>query len=132
MAVDGKMRVSGATFGVGIEILNRPRYESVSMTLDFESVTDKADNGEKIVKAGTPITGEGKAAESGEGAEGILLFDVYESRPQGTILKKAYINLTRVKESLGQEEYQTQYSDDILTALKAALPMIVFEEKPGE
>ena len=132
MAADGKMRVTGATYGMGVEILNRPPYEGVPMTLDFEEVTDKADNGEKVVKAGTPITGEGKASAEGTDAEGILHFDVYESRPQGTILKNAYINLTRVKESLGQEKYQEQYTEDILKALKTSLPMIVFEEKPGE
>lgn len=130
MAVDGKMRVSDATFGVGIEILNRPPYEGVSMTLDFTDVIEKADNGEKIVKAGTPITEEGKKSSTGEDAVGILLFDVYESRPQGTILKKAYINLTRVKENLGDGYEETV--NTILTALKTALPMIVFEEKPGE
>lgn len=131
MAADGKMRVTGATYGMGVEILNRPPYEGVPTTLDFTSVSDTADNGEKVVKAGTPITDKGVASTGGTDAVGILLFDVYESRPQGTLLKKAYINLTRVKESLGEEKYGTQYTDDILSALKTALPMVVFEEKPA-
>ena len=51
------------------------------------------------------------------------------NRPQGTILKKAYVNLTRIKESLG-DAYDTMYTN--LDTIKTALPMIVFEEDLGE
>ena len=120
MAVDGKMAVSTATISGGVEILNRPPYEGVSMTLDNAQFT------EGVVKAGSLIDKDGKVAENAENAVGILLFDVYKDRPQGTILKKAYVNLTRIKESIGDSAYTTQYS-----TLPTTLPMIVFEEAPA-
>lgn len=123
MARTGKMAVTNATISGGVEILNRPPYEGVSMTLD-----DGAFETDGVVKAGSLIDKDGKVAESAENAVGILLFDVYEERPQGTILKKAYVNLARIKESLGQDKYETQYANVPI----ASLPMIVFEEDPGE
>ena len=47
-----------------------------------------------------------------------LLHDVVEDRPQGTVLKKAYIN-TAVAEAHAGIEYAA--------AVKTALPMVVFE-----
>lgn len=115
----GEMFVENAAFGSGVEILNRPPFEGVSMTIDFDGVSDEADNGELVVKAGTPIDGDGKAVTSGfENVAGILLVDVYEHRPQGTILKKAYIN-----ETVAQEHSGVTYDE----TLKGKLPMIVFE-----
>lgn len=122
MAVDGKMAVNTATISGGIEILNRPPYEGVSMTLDESAVFSDTD----VVKAGSLIDKDGKVAESADNAVGILLFDVYKDRPQGTILKKAYVNLTRIKESIGDSAYTTQYG-----TLPTTLPMIVFEEEPA-
>ena len=123
MAREGKMAVNTATISGGVEILNRPPYEGVSMTLDESAVFSDTD----VVKAGSLIDKDGKVAESADNAVGILLFDVYKDRPQGTILKKAYVNLTRVKESIGDEAYQTQYATVPITTL----PMIVFEEEPA-
>lgn len=103
-----------------VEILNRPVFEGVPMTLDFSSVDDEADNGEKVIKAGTPIDDDGVPAATTPwtGAVGILLYDVYESRPQGTLLKKAYIN-----ETVAQEHAGVTYD----ATLKGMFPMIVFE-----
>ena len=127
MSVTGKMAVANETISGGVEILNRPPYEGVSMTLDSDEVFKSKD----VVKAGSLIDKDGKVVSSGTGAVGILLFDVYKDRPQGTILKKAYVNLTRIKESLG-EDYETQYgeSEANLKTIQTALPMIVFEEIP--
>lgn len=122
MAVSGKMAVNAATIG-GVEILNRPVYEAVPMTLDGGAFAKGA------VKAGSVIKKDGTVSSDGSEAVGILLTDVYKDSPQGTILKKAYVNLTRVKESLG-EEYSTAYAD--VSTIAAALPMIVFEDQPGE
>ena len=109
--------VTGA-FGGTVEILKRPPFEGIAITLDFENVSDTdPDTGKKIVKAGTPISIEGVAANSGD-AVGILLHDVDEVRPQGTILKKAYINTAVAEEHAG-----ITYAD----AVKTALPMVVFE-----
>lgn len=112
------MNFESKTYGGDKIILKRPPFEGIPITLDFTSVvTTDTDTGRKVVKAGTPISAAGVAANSSS-AIGILLFDVLENRPQGTILKKAYLN-TAVAESHSGISY-----DD---AVKAALPMIVFE-----
>lgn len=105
------------SFGADVQILKRPPFEGVALTLDFTSVTDTDEFGNKIVKAGTPIGATGVADNTGTVA-GILLFDVIERRPQGTILKKAYINT-----AVAQAHSGVTISADA----KAALPMVVFE-----
>lgn len=115
--------MSGVTqkINANVEILNRIPYEGVPMTIDFTSVTTKDDDtGEKVVRAGMPIDGSGKPQNTTPwtGAVGILLHDVYESRPQGTILKKAYINKT-----VAQANASVTYD----SALEGLFPMIVFE-----
>lgn len=100
----GDMGVVTQKVNSGVEILNRIPFEGVSMTIDFSGVSDTdAETGEKVVKAGTPIDGSGKPQKTTPfaGAVGILLHDVYEGRPQGTILKKAYINHKRVTAHAG-------------------------------
>lgn len=94
-----------------VEILKRPPFEGIAITLDFSDVSGG------VVKAGTPISAAGVAANTSS-AIGILLHDVYEERPQGTILKKAYLNT-----SVAQTHSGVSYD----AAVKAALPMIVFE-----
>ena len=74
-------------------------------------------NGKKIVKAGTPI-GTAGVADNTATVVGILLHDVTEDRPQGTLLKKAYINKTVAESHSG-----VTYAE----AVKTALPMVVFE-----
>ncbi len=50
----GDMLVETTTFVTGAEILNRPPFKGVSMTLDFTSVTDEDEQtGEKIVSSDT-------------------------------------------------------------------------------
>ena len=101
-----------------VQILIRPPFEGIPQTLDFSQVTDVDTNtGLKIVKAGTPIDADGVAANDGT-AIGILLFDILEDRPQGTLLKKAYINTAVAQAHSGVT---------IAAAVKAALPMVVFE-----
>lgn len=92
-------------------ILKRPPFEGIAITLDFTGVSGG------VVKAGTPISVAGVAANTSS-AIGILLHDVTEDRPQGTILKKAYLNTAAAEEHCG-----LTYD----AAVKAALPMIVFE-----
>ena len=102
-----------------VEILNRKEFEGVPMTLDFTNVSADA-AGEYVVKAGTPIDKDGVpvSATPWTGAVGVLLHDVYKDRPQGTILKKAYIN-TAVAEAHSGVTYDN--------AVKTALPMVIFE-----
>ena len=111
------MGYTDTTFGGGALILKRLPFEGLPLTLDFSEVTAKDSAGNKVVKAGTPIGSNGKVANSGS-AIGILLFDVIEKRPQGTILKKAYID-----EDVAETHAGITYDD----AVKSALPMIVFE-----
>ena len=100
-----------------VQILNRKQFEAIPMTLDFSSVSDKLANGKKVVKAGTPIGSAGVVDNTGTVA-GILLHDVTEDRPQGTLLKKAYIKT---------EVAKTHSGVTIDQAVKTALPMVVFE-----
>ena len=100
-----------------VQILKRKPFEAIPMTLDFTSVSDVDAFGNKIVKAGTPIGATG-VADNTATVVGILLHDVVEARPQGTLLKKAYIN-TAVAEAHSGITYDAD--------VKKALPMVVFE-----
>lgn len=119
----GDMAVDTASFG-SAEILNRPPFEGVSMTIDF-STTIAGDDGVKEVKAGTPIDKDGKpvTATPWTGAVGILLVDVLESRPQGTILTEAYVNTKRAQANSG-----LTYDGALVTAMNNAGNRIRFEE----
>lgn len=110
------MQFESVTFGAKVEILNRADFEGVPATLDFTAVTT-TENGRKVVKAGTPIGVDG-VSDNTEAAKGILLWDVYEDRPIGTVLKKAYINTARAQAHSGVT---------ISAEAKAVLPMVVFE-----
>ena len=122
----GDMLVKNTTYGSGAEILNRPPYSGVSMTIDFlgDYNTD-TETGEKVVRAGTPIDKDGKAVSSTpwDGAVGILLVDVYESRPQGTILTEAYVNTSRAQTNSG-----LTYDGELVTAMNNAGNRIRFED----
>ena len=120
----GDMFVENVTFGTGTEILNRPPFKGVSMTIDF-SATAAGDDGIKIVKAGTPIDKDGKPVLSTPwtGAVGILLVDVIEDRPQGTILTEAYVNTKRA-----QANSDLTYDGALVTAMVNAGNRIRFEE----
>ena len=110
------MQFEKVAYSGDVLILKRPPFEGIAITLDFSSVEAGSD-GKKIVPAGTPISAAGVAANTSS-AIGILLHDVAEERPQGTILKKAYLNT-----SVAQTHCGLTYD----AAVKAALPMIVFE-----
>lgn len=120
----GDMAVETASFGAGTEILNRPPFKGVPMTIDFSTTTAGSD-GKKVVKAGTPIDKDGKpvTATPWTGAVGILLVDVREERPQGTILTDAYINTKRAQKNSG-----LTYDGALVTAMNNAGNRIRFEE----
>lgn len=121
----GDMMIENATFGTGAEILNRPPFKGVSMTIDFTSVTADATTGKRIVKAGTPIGKDGVPvlATPWTGAVGILLVDVREERPQGKILTEAYINTKRAQTNSG-----LTYDGALVTAMNNVGNGIRFEE----
>lgn len=110
------MQYEQTSYAGDVEILKRIPFEGVPITLDFTSVTS-THNGKKIVKAGTPIGAKG-VADNTATVVGILLHDVLETRPQGTVLKKAYINA-----KVAQAHSGVTYA----TAMISALPMVVFE-----
>lgn len=103
-------------FAGNVEILKRPPFEGIAISLDFTNVSAD-DDGIKVVKAGSPISAAGVVANTAD-AIGILLHDVVEARPQGTVLKKAYVNTAVAEEHSGVT---------IADAVKTALPMVVFE-----
>lgn len=120
----GDMKIENASFGTGAEILNRPPYKGVPMTIDFSTTTAGSD-GKKIVKAGTPIDKDGKPVKTTPwtGAVGILLIDVYEERPQGTILTEAYIHTGRAQTNSG-----LTYDGALVTAMVNAGNRIRLED----
>lgn len=111
------MQFEQTAYTEDVQILKRKPFEGIPMTLDFTSVTDTLKNGKKVVKAGTPIGATG-VVDNTATVIGILLHDVIEDRPQGTLLKKAYINM-----NVAQAHSGITYD----AAVKTALPMIVFE-----
>lgn len=117
MAKEMNMQYETTTYAGDVQILKREPNEAIPLTLDFEDVTEKNADGNKIVKAGTPIGKTGKADNTAT-VVGILRFDVTEDRPQGVLLKKAYLN-TKVAETHSGVTYDA--------TVKTALPMIVFE-----
>ena len=122
----GDMGYDSMDVGLGVEILNRTKFDGVSMTIDFTSVSDEdTDTGEKYVKAGTPIDKDGNPVKATPWANvvGILLDDVYESRPQGTILKRAYINTKRAQDNSG-----ATYDAALVAVLINAGCNIIFED----
>ena len=119
------MRYDTLTVGGEIEILNRKEFEAVSMTVDFTNVNATADNGEKVVKAGTPVSALGVPVTSTpwSGAIGLLLHDAYESAPQVAVLKVGYVHVMRA-----EANSDLTYDAALVTALNGAGCRIAFEE----
>lgn len=115
--MEKNMQYEQTSYAGDVEILKRIPFEGIPMTLDFTSVTDTTDSGRKVVKAGTPIGATGTVDNTATVA-GILLHDVVETRPQGTLLKKAYIDSV-----VAQKHSGVTYA----AAMVEALPMVVFE-----
>lgn len=79
------------------------------------TITD-FDNG--VCKAGSPIGADG-TVQNGANAVGILLYDVYEQNPNGSLVKAfAVINTANAEANTGLT---------IEDAVKTALPMVIFE-----
>lgn len=121
----GDMKIAKMAINTDVEILNRKENEAVAMTVDFTSVSDTADNGLKYVKGGTPIDKDGKPIKTTPWTNvvGILWHDTYEDRPQGAMLKKAYINTKRAQDNSG-----CTYDAKLVATLVNAGCRIVFEE----
>lgn len=71
-----------------------------------------------VCKAGSPIDADGAVANSAD-AVGILLYDVYEQNPNGSLIKAfAVVNTANAEANTG-----LTIEDDV----KTALPMVIFE-----
>lgn len=71
-----------------------------------------------VCKAGSPIASNGTVANTSS-AVGILLYDVYEENPNGSLIKAyATVNLANAESNSGLT---------IASAVKSALPHITFE-----
>ena len=124
----GDMAVEISTANTGAEILNRSKKDAVSVTLDFTGVTETdSATGKKVIKAGTPIDKDGKpvTATPWTGAIGILYHDVYENYPQGTVLKRAFIHVTRAQANSG-----LTYDSALVTALNDKAQCNIILEEP--
>lgn len=120
----GDMRIDTLAVSQEVEILNRKEFQAVPMTVDFSDVSDTADNGEKVVRAGTPVNADGEpvAETPWTGAVGLLLHDVFESAPQVAMLKVGYVNTARAEANTS-----LTYDAALTTALNAAGCRIAFE-----
>ena len=121
----GDMGIDTLSVGMEVEILNRKEFEAVPQTVDFTNVEDVADNGKKVVRAGTPVDKDGVpvVATPWTGAMGILLHDVYENAPQVAALKVGYVHTGRAQTNSG-----LTYDSALVTALNGAGCRIAFEE----
>lgn len=121
----GDMLVKEIAFGGNVDILNRPTYDAVPMTLNFTGVSATTADGRKVIKAGTPINGSGVpiTATPWTGAVGILLVDVTEDYPTGAVIKgNAYVNVTKAQSNSG-----LTYDASLVNALINAGCSITFE-----
>ena len=79
------------------------------------TITEFADG---VCKAGSPIGADG-TIQNGASAVGILLYDVYEENPNGSLIKAfAVVNTANAEANTGLT---------IDSAVKTALPMVIFE-----
>lgn len=98
----GSMSYKSTAVTGDVEILFNSAYVGKALTLDATAFTSG------VCKAGTPMAADGKkAATSGESgsqtstAVGILLHDVHDDRPQGTIVIGGYINKAKAQSHSG-------------------------------
>lgn len=90
----GTMKNKRSVVSVAPEILYNADYVGDAITLDEAAFSDG------VCKAGTPI-GEGGVIANNASAKGVLLHDVYEERPQGTIVIGGYIHTARAQAHSG-------------------------------
>lgn len=106
----GEMSVARNAVTIAPEILYFADPISDAITLDTTAFS------EGVCKAGTPIGAGGVIANSAS-ALGVLLFDVYEDRPQGTIVVDGHIHTARAQAHSGVT---------IAAEAKAAMKNVVF------
>lgn len=120
------MKVTTNTFGSGVNVLSNEHFVSIPYTVDFSKITEKADNGLKVIKAGNAMAAAGIKATTTPGASGaagtsdavgILMHDVYEDNPNTALIIHGFINTKLAESNMG-----STYDEET----KAALPMVSF------
>ena len=107
------MNFSTTTIGGDVEILASKEFKAIPVKV----------TGNSVLKAGTPVT-EAGASTTGEGAVGILVYDVDPAKnPNGAAVTEGYVDATKAQAHSG-----VTYA---LAALKAALPAITFRTNIG-
>lgn len=107
------MKFSNTNVGASVEILAVNEHKSVPVTV---AEPDDAETNGYVVKAGTPLTSEGKSTTA-SGAVGILLYDVDTSEnPNGALLVIGIIDAKKAQEHSGV----TYDVEGLTTALNAA------------
>lgn len=101
-----KMGYTTKTVTGDVEILYNSDYTADAVTLDTTAFTDG------VCKAGTPIAASGVKA-TGTDVAGILLKDVLQERPQGSIVYYGTINTAVAEAHSG-----VTISDEVKSALK--------------
>lgn len=116
------------TYGNKNQILFAVEHQ-VSMGIVVDTTCGVAENGRKIAKAGTPVTGNlderttafmpAVTTAGASNAVGILLHDVdvTDDDNNGTVLLFGFVNTNRIDETTKEK---------ITAEVKAALPMIKF------
>lgn len=115
------------TYGNKNQILFAVEHQ-VSMGIVVDTTCGVAENGRKIAKAGTPVTGNlderttaftPAVTSEGSNAVGILLHDVdvTDDDNNGTVLLFGFVNTNRIDKTTKAK---------ITAEVKAALPMIKF------
>lgn len=105
-----EMAVTHSKVTGDVEILFNAEYVGRAVTLDTAAFT------EGVCKAGTPISAVGAVANDAS-VMGILLHDVYEERPQATVVIGGYIHTERAQAHSGVTVAETA---------KTALKNVVF------
>lgn len=106
----GTMKNKRSIISTAPEILYNSAYVGDAITLDESAFT------EGVCKAGTPIGAGGVIANSAS-ALGVLLHDVYEERPQATIVIDGHIHTARAQDHSGVV---------IAEAAKTAMKNVIF------
>lgn len=100
----GSMSYKSTSVTGDVEILWNSEYVGRALTLDASAFTSG------VCKAGTPMAADGKKAATTAAAQdtpasstavGILLHDVHDDRPQGTIVIGGYINKAKAQSHSG-------------------------------
>lgn len=105
------------TYGGTYEILASNDFQAVPITI----------TGEDVVKAGTPVKNDGTAIMTGEGALGILLYDVNpKGNPNGAVVVDGIIDWAKCQEHVGEKLTSTTAEN-----IAKAIPYLVFRDKIG-